>query len=128
MEKKVKISFQNLKRIAYNKVKKDPATLEELEEFLKDWWSDKFNLPDNHPLLLEKTFEELLIMYFKDTFRNEDGEETKDYEIREGIRKSDEDWFRKQMGEEEYNNSKTLNSSRDEQKIGFEEKFDVLGE
>jgi len=121
-----KISLRNIQRIAYNQLRKDPTTLEELEQFLKDWWSDKYNLPDNHPLLLEKTLEELMIMYYKDVYKDKDSQALKQFEEEEGIKKSDEDWFKKQMGNKDYNESKTLNSSKDENE--FEEKFDTLGE
>lgn len=131
MVKKRQISLRNLKRIAYNQVRKEPENLEELERFLKDWWSAKFNLPDNHPLLLDKTLEELIVMYYKDVFRDKDSETTKQYEEEEGIikgkQREDEEWFRVQMGKEEYERTKTLNSVRDEvEQHEFIEVFDVV--
>lgn len=51
--------LQAIKNIAKN-------NLEDNTHLLKRWWSNKYNLPTNHPLLLEKYEEELMIEYYED--------------------------------------------------------------
>ena len=57
-----------LKAIALNKYKTPVQSEEDLIDFLKMWWSNKYNLPDNHPLFLDKTVEEHVIDYYMDRF------------------------------------------------------------
>jgi len=96
------INYNNLKIIARNKIKKDSvSSFEEFEEFLKQWWSDKYRLPDNHPLLLEKNLEDLIIEYFVDYFRN-NPQNLNEFEINNNLIEDDEDeiWFKKKMGDQ----------------------------
>ena len=62
------INIQILKEIARNRVRLDVKTENDLIEFLKVWWSNKYTLPDNHPLFLSKTLEEHVIDYYIDKF------------------------------------------------------------
>lgn len=99
------MNFVNLKRIARSKVRCEQVQFDELEDFLKDWWSQKYTLPNNHPLLLEKTLEELLIEYYVDLFSKFPEELHKfECEIKEVKAESpvaeDEDWFQRNMGQD----------------------------
>ena len=58
------ILIDGLKKIALKRLE------EESDYFLILWWSNKYKLPDNHPLLLSKTREELYIDYLVDCFAN----------------------------------------------------------
>lgn len=96
------MSLVNLKRIARYKVTINSANGEdEMAEFLMDWWSEKYNLPNNHPLLLQKTLEELVVEYYVDVFKKNPDELSK-FEKDLGVAKEDEDekWFKKMMGEQ----------------------------
>lgn len=57
-----------LKDIALARYKTPIQSEEDLISFLGMWWSNKYNLPDNHPLFLEKTLEEHVIDYYMDRF------------------------------------------------------------
>lgn len=93
--------LNNLKKIARYKVRRQDVTHEEFEDYLKIWWSEKYNLPPNHPLLLQLTIEELIIEYYRDIFAK-DPKELEAFEAEIGIvdPKSDEAWFKKHMGDE----------------------------
>jgi len=105
------MSLTNLKLIAYEKVARKEVPFEDLEDMLKIWWSNKYNLPKNHPLLLDSTLEELLIDYFVDVF-SKDKKEIENFEVEmrklhpdaipdiESKGLSDEEWFKKVMGDE----------------------------
>lgn len=90
-----------LKQIAYEKAtKKTIDSYEEMVEYLKHYWSSKYNLPDNHPLLLSKTFDEVLLEYYIDIFKSDD-EFLKKYEMELNGQQAvaeDEDWFKSEMG------------------------------
>ena len=95
--------FQKIKKIAFDKVTrtKSQIPLDEFESYLKDWWSAKFNLPTNHPLLLELTFEELALDYFVDLFKRDEEEYGKfEMELMGRHIDSDEEWLMKEMGDE----------------------------
>ena len=62
------INLDVLREIAKTQVKNKVETEEDLTIFLKIWWSQKYNLPDNHPLLMDRTLEELVIDYYKNEF------------------------------------------------------------
>ncbi len=62
------MDYNRIKKLAYDIVQPKSFRYEEMEQFLIRWWSNKFNLPTNHPLLLDRTFEELLLDYHVDTF------------------------------------------------------------
>lgn len=95
--------LDKIKKIAFEKVKKtkNQIPFNEFESYLKDWWSNKFNLPTNHPLLLELTFEELALQYFTDLFRKDEEEYSRfELEVSGKHVDSDEEWLMKEMGEE----------------------------
>ena len=106
------MSLTNLKLIAYERVARTEVPYEDLEDMLKIWWSNKYNLPKNHPLLLDCTLEELLIDYFTDLFSKDKKEmesfQSEIYKISADILPavsggkglSDEEWFKKVMGDE----------------------------
>lgn len=91
-----------LKKIAYERAtKKTIDNYEEMVEYLKQYWSAKYSLPDNHPLLLSKTFDEILLEYYIDIFKTDD-DFLKKYEMELTGQKAideDEDWFKQEMGE-----------------------------
>jgi len=62
------VDIDILREIAKAQVRDKVETEEDLILFLKIWWSQKYNEPDNHPLLLAKTLEELVVDYYKDEF------------------------------------------------------------
>jgi len=64
----MRINIPQLRKIAKETVQKEVTDEIELAEFLGGWFSKRYNLPDNHPLFLEKTLEELVIDYYKDQF------------------------------------------------------------
>jgi len=113
------MSLINLKRIARNKVRRTEVNIYEFEDYLKDWWSDKFKLPPNHPLLYQLTLEELIIMYYRDQFINDPKElELFEAEINEVPKNSDEAWFKKQMGKEYKKEFEYSTQFKDEHKKG----------
>lgn len=75
-------------QIAINKINDD-------KDWLILWWVNKFKLPNNHPLLLSKTWEELYIDYLTDFYSN-NPEELK------AATKKEETW--KGQTSEEYEN------------------------
>lgn len=70
------IKILKLKELTRFSLKKEIQNEEDLIEVLKNWWVKRFNLPDNHPLFLDKTLEELVIDYYKDRFLNNPAELT----------------------------------------------------
>lgn len=120
----MELSLKNLKRIAHNNVNKKVETLDDLQEYLIRWWSLKYNLPSNHPLLLNKTLEELIIDFFEDDFK-ENPQKMKEFELKEkGQYVDDEEWFKKQM-EDEYTKENAV--SEDDKNQDIEEDFRFLG-
>lgn len=114
----------SLKSLAYRRAKRTTITLDELEDHLKMWWSDKYKLPDNHPLLLEKTLEELLVEYYTDVFRSSP-EESKQFERQLGLstdEPSDEEWFKKTMGND-YTPETAIDKKTDKPIGDFEDKY-----
>jgi len=57
-----------LRDIALRRFKKPVQTEEDLINFIKLWWTNKYNLPDNHSLFLDRTLEEHVIDYYLDKF------------------------------------------------------------
>lgn len=57
--------------------------LEDNTRLLMKWWANKYNLPLNHPLLLEQHEEELMLEYFEDNLFEEKLKEAKDQEEKE---------------------------------------------
>lgn len=54
------------------------ASLDNDEELIVKWWVKKYNLPPNHPLLLNRHIEDLFIEMFQDeTIANMEQKETK---------------------------------------------------
>lgn len=94
------INYNNLKTIAQFKIKRSSvSSFEEFEEFLREWWSEKYHLPNNHPLLLEKNLEELIIEYFVDYFKN-NPQQLNEFEVKNNLLSDDDDekWFKQKMG------------------------------
>jgi len=92
-----------IKKIAHHKVTRKKAdSYDEMCDFLMDWWSTKYNLPINHPLLLSRNFDELLLEYYVDLFKN-DEEFLRAFELElqgKKINEDDEEWFKEQMGDD----------------------------
>lgn len=84
-----------LKMIAKNRVQKEIQTVDDLVYFLSIWWSEKYKLPCNHQLFLEKTIEELVIDYYIDKFISDPQSMNEEEKVQD-----DEDWYKEQMGEE----------------------------
>ena len=119
------IDIKKLKQIAKNKVNREIENTDDLIEFLSTWWSNKYQLPSNHPLFLAKTLEELVVDYYVDKFISDpksiDEEERK---------KAEEDWLKKEMGDEyheEYDYLVDPNISENEKKE-IEEQFPNIKE
>ena len=96
------INYNNLKTIAQYKIKRSSiSNFDEFEDFLKDWWSDKYHLPNNHPLLLERDLEDLIIEYFVDFFKN-NPQKLNEFEIDNNLLSEDDDekWFKQKMGDQ----------------------------
>lgn len=124
-------SYNNLKSIARYRIKRDSVSnLEEFKDFLKQWWSEKYKLPDNHPLLLDKSFEELLVEYYVDYFRA-NPKELNDFEVKNNLinDSSDEEWFKQSMGED-YTPQEAFSeefSKGQKKEVIFDDDFQVLG-
>lgn len=58
-EEKSKLFVGGLKRIAKESLDND-------EELLIRWWCNKYSLPPNHPLVLERHFEDLYVEFLQD--------------------------------------------------------------
>ncbi|CAK0749569.1 hypothetical protein CCP1ISM_330005 [Azospirillaceae bacterium] len=129
------IDMFKLKNIALARYKDPIQTEEDLISFLGIWWSNKYNMPDNHPLFLEKTLEEHVIDYYMDRF-HKNPDEANAPTVEE--LKAEEDQLREEMGEdfrEEYDyflpptteeqeggsSETSINKLEDE----FEERFDT---
>jgi len=96
------IDIDALKEIAKSRVEKGVGNQEELTEFIKIWWSRRYNLPDNHPLFLNKRLEEHVIDYFVNDFMD-NPEKLKEMTIEE--QEAYEEELKKKMGDsykEEY--------------------------
>ena len=111
----------NIKRIAKHKAQRVSVSYAELEEYLKEWWSEKYNLPDNHPLLLQKTLEELIIEYWTDVFKKHPEELRKfENEINEKskphVSDEDEEWFKKVM-KDDYNQDALKNDIKEKEEF-----------
>jgi hypothetical protein len=64
------IDLDVLEKIAKERISRAIKTEDDLIDMLRVWWSNKFKLPDNHPLFLSKTLEEHTIDYFTDKLLN----------------------------------------------------------
>lgn len=128
-------SYNNLKKIAQYKINRNSvSSLQEFEDFLLQWWSDKYKLPTNHPLLLDRYIEELLIEYYTDYFRS-NPKELNDFERENGIvvNNDDEEWFKKAMGkdyttEQAFSNDYISQPLVNKGEVIFEDDFKVLGD
>lgn len=124
-------SYNNLKSIARYRIRRNSVSdLEEFKDFLKQWWSEKYKLPDNHPLLLDKTLEELIVEYYTDYYRA-NPQELNNFEIKNNLidSSSDEEWFKQTMGED-YTPEHAFSEefSKDSGKeVVFDDEFQVLG-
>lgn len=124
------MSFLNIKRIAFYRAKRENIPYDELEDFIKDWWSDKFNLPNNHPLLLQKTLEELMIEYYTDVFKKIP-EEARKFELEDlgqvklslsSEEQDDEEWFKKMLGDDYVSPDLPIVESKGEEESSLEAK------
>ena len=128
-------SYNNLKKIAQYKINRNSvSSLQEFEDFLLQLWSDKYKLPTNHPLLLDRYIEELLIEYYTDYFRS-NPKELNDFERENGIvvNNDDEEWFKKAMGkdyttEQAFSNDYISQPLTNKGEVIFEDDFKVLGD
>lgn len=96
------ISLNKIKRIARNQVRKSKnLTVADFEVLAKRWWSEKYNLPINHPLLLELTLEELFLEYWIDVF-SKDPKELEKFENELNLLAEDSDlaWFKEMLGDQ----------------------------
>ena len=95
------MNFEGIKKIAYYKATAKEVNNSEIDDFLKTWWSDKYNRPTNDPLLLDRTTEELLLEYYYDTFKNNKDERLL-FEKQSKVETEDDDekWFKKMMGDQ----------------------------
>ena len=94
------IDFNKLREIAKNRMTMEPSTYDELIEWLKIWWSSTYNLPDNHPLFLDKTIEEHMIDFYIKKFQNDPKElEKKTDDELKSEQDEYEEWLKKEMGD-----------------------------
>ena len=95
------IDVKAIKQVAYNKATATSVPMSDIDNFLKQWWSDKYHRPTNDPLLLQFTTEELMLEYYYDIFKDNKDERLK-FEKESQIETEDEDekWFKKVMGEQ----------------------------
>jgi hypothetical protein len=91
------IDMLALRDLALRQYKKRVVTEEDLLNFLQLWWSNKYNLPSNHPLFLDRTMEEHIIDYYLDDFKK-DPESTKIQTLEE--LEADEAELKKELGED----------------------------
>lgn len=121
------MDYNRIKRIAYNIVQPKNFQYEEMEQFLMRWWSNKFNLPMNHPLLLDMTFEELLVDYHVDTFtKNPESLKSFADEIKESVDEIDDDeaWFRENLKSDGQINPKPNNKDKkDSEEVEFSDNY-----
>lgn len=119
----------NLKRIAFYKIKRTAIPFDELTDFIRDWWSKKYTLPNNHPLLLDKTLEELLIEYYEDYYINNEDELTtlaKELGENSPIANIDldatEEWFKRVM-KNQYSPNLHGNEDAKDNVVDFDDKY-----
>ncbi len=90
-------SRNKIKDIAYNYVFKNPS------KQLQVWWSHTYKRPLFHDKLEDYTEEELLIEYFAYKFIDDEkflNEYEKENNLLPEEHREDEDWLKKQMGQE----------------------------
>ncbi len=126
------MGFLRLKNIAYNRIKKEVYNFSELDNFLIYWWSAKYSLPPNSPLVLERHTEELLLDYFVELLR--DPQEQIKFEKEQQGQASideDEDWLKQAMGneykteEQQIEDDRNLSDNNDKIKEEeFEDKYE----
>jgi len=121
------IDFEKLKEIAKTRMEMEPSNELELIEWLKVWWSSTYNLPDNHPLFVNRTIEEHMIDFYIKKFQsnpdelNEDSKKSKD---------EYEEWLKKEMGEDYHNEDDFLVDPKmsEKEKLEILEKFPNIKE
>jgi len=59
------------KKIAYNNIKRNSNSKENLESFICKWWMRKYNIPKTDKRYLDMIFEDIAIEYFEDMFVND---------------------------------------------------------
>ena len=89
--------IQGLKNIA-------KSSFEDDEELLMIWWSNKYKLPRNHPLLLQMHLEELFVEYYQDQHKNKNA----DSELTQEMIEEDEKWEGETSQEHEHKIKKKL--------------------
>ena len=103
VKKKKKNNLINInRRMALHNIDDSPRNEESLLSYLKRWWCIHYNRPYKDPLLLEYTFEELLLEYFEVLYFKND-EEKRQARIEEYVENSaeeDEEWLKEEMGDD----------------------------
>lgn len=120
---KEKIKKSNLvsdiRKIALHNVDVSPRDEQSLLSYLKRWWCVYYKRPYKDPLLLEYSFEELLLEYFEILYFVSDEEKQK-AKVEEYIEESegeDEEWLREEMGDD-YMTSEEMKELLTEDKNG----------
>jgi len=133
------MDLRRLKEIAKEQYQKTVSNELELIDFLGVWFSQKFKLPDNHPLFLDRTLEEWMVEYYKDQLANgreelvseeENRDEWENYLKKEmGDDYREEDDYLTQPSPEDLRRAKIIQAGKKDRELEeFEENFPVLGE
>ena len=96
-----KSNLYYFKKLAINNLNEKGKDKESLLRFLKKWWCLHYNRPYKDPLLMEYTFEELLLEYYEILYFSNEEEKQKvliEINIFENG-EEDEEWLKKEMGE-----------------------------
>ncbi len=128
------MALTNLKRIALYRVRRTRVDGDEIIDFLKSWWSEKYKRPVNDPLLLSRYVEELMVEYYEDLFRAQPDKLSEfEISINDIAETSDENWFKKVMGdqytpENSFSNEfKQKSTAAQKEQEGFDDVYHTLG-
>lgn len=95
----LRLSFDNLKAKVIDHIIRPVKTEADMLRFLRAWWCRTYSRPYKDPLLLEYTFEDLLVEYLDVHYRNDPKALAKETPEGKEKLKSDEKWAERMMRE-----------------------------
>lgn len=106
------INIDSIEKIAKNRAKSEISSFDDVVTFLSIWFTEKFKLPPNHPLFLERTVEEWLLDYYTDKELNSSQDKIERDE-------NFEEWLKDEMGDEYHKDYDYL----EQEDLSFNEDF-----
>ena len=92
--------FDKFELLAFNNIH-NCNNEEDLARYLKIWWCNYYKRPSKDPLLLEYTFEELLLEFFEQSLKNDRARynQLKEKSVEKIKAMTDEEWIKLQEKE-----------------------------